>query len=162
MAPLAKWCNANYVEQRITKVVGDENRIILEDGSSIDYDVLVLNVGSKTRGTTGEQVVAGVWENSLTTRPLNDLLPKIVQKEDYLVSKGITPEVLICGAGAAGTELAFGFKHRWGKLYEKDIKVTLISHADTVLKGAHESTIKQVTRKLKEANIDVEYNCKVK
>jgi NADH dehydrogenase FAD-containing subunit len=162
MAPLAKWCHADYVEQRITKVVGNENRIVLEDGSSINYDVLVLNVGSKTRGTTGEHAVGGVWENSLTTRPINDLLPKIRNKEEDLQSKGITPEVLICGAGAAGTELAFGFKHRWNKVFEKEIKVTLIANADTVLKGAHESTVKQVTRKLNEANIHVEYNCKVK
>jgi hypothetical protein len=46
----------------------------------------------------------------LTTRPINDLINKIKQKELFLLEKNITPNMIICGAGAAGTELAFGFK----------------------------------------------------
>jgi len=52
LKPLAKWCNAEYVEKRVTKIIGNENRIALEDGSKIDYDLLVVNVGSRTRGST--------------------------------------------------------------------------------------------------------------
>ena len=50
----------------------------MEDGTFVDYDVLALNVGSKTRGA---QQTTGVWEHSLTTRPINDLIPKITLKE---------------------------------------------------------------------------------
>ena len=50
----------------------------LEDGSFVEYDILALNVGSKTRGTLD---VSGVYEHSLTTRPINELLPKIERKE---------------------------------------------------------------------------------
>ena len=60
------------------KVVGNENKIVMEDGSELAYDVLVLNVGSKTRGA---QEVEGVWEHSMTTRPINDLLP-MIQKQN--------------------------------------------------------------------------------
>lgn len=52
-----------------------------------------------------------------------------------------TPEVVVCGAGAAGTELAFAFKQRWGDLFKKDIKVTLVANDDTILKGVHESVL---------------------
>jgi NADH dehydrogenase FAD-containing subunit len=31
------------------------------------------------------------------------------------------PIVVICGAGAAGTELSFAFKKRWSDLYQTDI-----------------------------------------
>ena len=75
MAPLASWCNAEYVEKRVKKIHANENRLEMEDGSSISYDILALNVGSKTRDT---QNITGVWEHSLTTRPINELLPKIV------------------------------------------------------------------------------------
>ena len=78
LEPLAKWCRAEYVEKRVAKIVGKESKILLEDGSEIQYDVLVVNVGSKTRGT---EEVPGVLENSLTTRPINELLPKIELKE---------------------------------------------------------------------------------
>ena len=50
MAPLAAWCKADYIEKRVKKVVANENRVELEDGTSVEYDVLALNVGSKTRG----------------------------------------------------------------------------------------------------------------
>lgn len=81
--------------------------VILEDGAQVHYDVLVLNVGSKTRGA---REVKGVDEYSLTTRPINDLLNKIATKEQHLVTEDITPTIVVCGAGSAGTELSFGFK----------------------------------------------------
>lgn len=33
LKPLAKWCNAHYIEKRVTKIQGNENKIILADGS---------------------------------------------------------------------------------------------------------------------------------
>ena len=78
MAPLAQFCGAEYIEKRLIKVHADENRLQLEDDSFVDYDVLALNVGSRTSGAAD---VPGVWEHSLTTRPINDLIPKITRKE---------------------------------------------------------------------------------
>lgn len=114
LKPLAQWCNAEYIEQKVEKIIGDQNKIQLSDGTLLDFDVLIINVGSRTSGT---EQVPGVYEHSLSTRPINDMLGKIIAKENYLKEKGITPTVVICGAGAAGTELAFGFKHRWSKLF---------------------------------------------
>jgi selenide, water dikinase len=76
--PLATWCNADFVQQRVTKIEGASNKIILEDGSTLDYDFLAINIGSKTRDTNN---VPGVWEHALTTRPINNLMPKIEKKE---------------------------------------------------------------------------------
>ena len=50
MAPLAKWCKAEYVEKRLNKIHANENKLEFEDGTFLEYDVLALNVGSKTRG----------------------------------------------------------------------------------------------------------------
>ena len=69
--------------------------------------MLSINIGSKTKDTGN---IKGVWEHSLTTRPINDLLPKVINKENQLLEAGITPVVAICGAGAAGTELSYAFK----------------------------------------------------
>ena len=76
--------------------------------------MLAINVGSKTKDTLN---CKGVWEHGLTTRPINDLLPKIEKKEQELKEKGIVPTVVICGAGAAGTELSLAFKARWSKFF---------------------------------------------
>jgi hypothetical protein len=39
----------------------------------------------------------------------------------------VIPNVVVCGGGAAGLELSFGFKARWSKLFNQDINVTLIT-----------------------------------
>ena len=133
MVPLAKWCGAEYVQKRVKKVHANENRIEMEDGTFIDYDILALNVGSKTRGT---QETTGVWEHSMTTRPINELVPKVGSKEQQFLAQGVIPTVVVCGAGAAGTELAFAFKVRWAKVFNTEIQVTLVCAKDTVLYGA--------------------------
>lgn len=84
--------------------------MLFDDDSELEYDVLALNVGSRTRGA---ETVEGVWENSLTTRPINELLGKIQKKETELLSRSVVPRVVVCGGGAAGVELSFAFKKRW-------------------------------------------------
>jgi NADH dehydrogenase FAD-containing subunit len=111
---------------------------------------LIVNVGSRTAGTI---TIPGVWDNSLTTRPINDMLGKIVKRENELLASGVIPDVVVCGAGAAGIELAFGFKARWSKLFKQDIQVVVVSNKNDILQGTHESTKKQAYRKLAELNI---------
>ena len=147
MKPLAAWCKADYIEKEVTRVQGDQNRIHLEDGTTIDYDLLVLNVGSRSRGSHS---VPGIWDHSLATRPINHLLASIEKKEKWLLDNNVTPSVAVCGAGAAGTELAFGYKARWSKLFNKDIPVTLISNTSQILPGVHPSCLEHTLRKLKE------------
>lgn len=81
LKPLAAWCNAEFVEKRVARVSGDESKLYFDDGDTLDYDVLCLNVGSKTKDG---HLVPGVYEHSLSTRPINELLGKIEQKEEEL------------------------------------------------------------------------------
>ena len=46
----------------MAKIVADENKIILVDGSVVPYDVLALNVGSKTKGS---ETIKGVKDSIL-------------------------------------------------------------------------------------------------
>ena len=120
------------------RIIAAENKVEFEDGSTIEYDWLVLNVGSRTRGS---HTVDGIWEHSLTTRPINYLLHNLEVREKYLLENKITPSVVVCGSGAAGTELAFGYKKRWDRIFNADIKVKIVSNRPTVLEGVHPSTI---------------------
>lgn len=74
LEPLAKWCKAEFIDARVTRIEGNANKIHLSDGSTVDYDVLAINVGSKTKDTGN---IKGVWDHALTTRPINELLPKV-------------------------------------------------------------------------------------
>jgi NADH dehydrogenase FAD-containing subunit len=78
LEPLANWCKADYIEKRVNHIDAKSNTVIFEDGTNVKYDALGVNVGSRTRGANE---VKGVWDYSLTTRPINDLLGKIENKE---------------------------------------------------------------------------------
>jgi NADH dehydrogenase FAD-containing subunit len=114
LEPVAHWCRADYIEKRVHEIDAKNNRIVFEDGTDVKYDALGVNVGSRTRGAND---VKGVWDYSLTTRPINDLLGKIEAKENQLLREKIIPTIAVCGSGAAGIELSFAFKARWSKLF---------------------------------------------
>jgi NADH dehydrogenase FAD-containing subunit len=118
LEPLAYWCKADYIEKKVQMIDAQKNKLVLEDQSEVNYDALAVNVGSRTRGARD---VKGVEKHSLTTRPINDLLGKIERREQELIKDKVTPVLAVCGAGAAGIELSFAFKHRWSKLFGKDI-----------------------------------------
>jgi NADH dehydrogenase FAD-containing subunit len=152
LQPLSIWCNADYVEKRVKAIKGAENKLIFEDDSFLEYDILAVNVGSRTRGAMD---VKGVWENSLTTRPINELLGKIHRKETELIENKIVPRVVVVGAGAAGVELAFAFKARWSHAFNTDIKVSIIASDNEVLHLECDAVRNEVKRKLAEKSIEV-------
>ena len=121
------------------------------------YDYLAVNTGSRTMGTFS---CKGVWENALTTRPINYLLGKIENKEKELIEKGITPSVVVCGAGCAGVELSMTFKQRWSELFGKEIEVAILTDGPTVLWHEKQALVEQINRKLAEKNVVVHANCK--
>ena len=82
LKPLAEWCRAEYVEERVHAIKANDKTIHFESGGSTNYDLLAVNVGSRTRGTN---ITPGVKEHSLQTRPINDLLGKIELREAELV-----------------------------------------------------------------------------
>lgn len=153
LKPLAKWWNAEFIEQRVEKIIGDENRIELDNGESVEYDVLAINVGSKTKSTFD---TPGVLEHSLTTRPINDLLGKIENKEKELLDNNITPKLLVWGAGCAGVELSFGFKNRWKEVFGKDIDTTILSRETSVLPHEKDALRGRIEEKLEKQNIKIE------
>ena len=70
--------------------------------------------------------------------------------------------MVVCGGGAAGIEMAFGFKKRWSDLFKREIHVSIISNDATVLSGSDDSIRHEITQKFKEKNVDVYTNGKVK
>ena len=156
--PLAKWCNAEYIEKRVQRVVSKENKIIFEDQSTLEYDLAALNVGSRTRGAND---TPGVWDNSLTTRPINDLLGKIEKRERELIEAKATPEIVVCGGGAAGVELAFAFKRRWEDLLKKEIQVTIVTADNELIRGGDAFLRQEVIKTLNEKKVKVIYNAQV-
>ncbi len=121
-------------------------------------------MGSRTRDAND---IPGVWEYSLTTRPINELLGKIEAHEQKLLDKGVIPTLVVCGAGCAGIELSMSFKHRWMKVFKQedislDINVEIVTDQDKVLPNERDAVRSEIERKLKEKNITVHTGQKVR
>ena len=110
LEPLCKSRGVEFVEKAVQRVRSSENLLELVDGSELPYDALVLNIGSRTRGT---EDVQGVDEHTLKTRPINKFLGQLHELEEKALREGEARRVLVVGGGAAAVELAFGLQNRW-------------------------------------------------
>ena len=89
-----------------------------------------------------------------------NIIPKVVVCKNIFTYHLI--KYVLGGAGAAGVELAFGFKSRWSAVFGKEIEVTLVSAEETVLSRDNEAVRNLVIEKLKEKNIEILVNGEVK
>ncbi|MEV4288570.1 NAD(P)/FAD-dependent oxidoreductase [Nonomuraea bangladeshensis] len=102
----ARWPNVRARRAALSKVLPNERRVELEDGSSLEYDYLVLATGV----TTNWLGVPGARENALPIYSLNDAatLRRRLQHylEDTAAGRRASTDVVVVGAGATGVEVA--------------------------------------------------------
>ncbi|MGP3911029.1 NAD(P)/FAD-dependent oxidoreductase [Nonomuraea sp. 10N515B] len=102
----ARWPNVRARHAGLSKVLAEERRVELDDGSSLEYDYLVLATGV----TTNWLGVAGARENALPIYSLNDAanLRRRLQQclEDTATGRRESTHVVVVGAGATGVEVA--------------------------------------------------------
>ncbi|MEU8401115.1 NAD(P)/FAD-dependent oxidoreductase [Nonomuraea sp. NPDC048892] len=102
----AKWPNVRARRASLSKVLADERRVELDDGTTLDYDYLVLATGV----TTNWLNVAGAQENAHPIYSLNDAarLRRLMQHclEDTAAGRREGTHVVVVGAGATGVEMA--------------------------------------------------------
>ena len=67
LAPLAKWAGATFIQKRASYVEGAKHQIVFDDKTTMDYSVLSLNLGSKTKNFKADP-------SALRTRPINYLI----------------------------------------------------------------------------------------
>ncbi|MED7930274.1 NAD(P)/FAD-dependent oxidoreductase [Nonomuraea sp. LP-02] len=137
----AKWPNVRARRAALSKVLPNERRVELEDGSSLEYDYLVLATGV----TTNWLGVPGARENALPIYSLNDAatLRRRLQHylEDTAAGRRESTHVVVVGAGATGVEVAgtlAELRRRTLPLTHPEIRpdqtsVTLVERFDYVL-----------------------------
>lgn len=80
-------------------------RVMLRDGSTLDYDVVSLDIGATPRTTA----VPGAAEHTVGVKPVD----RLAERWEALVGRvGEAPRVVVVGGGAAGVELALAIRHR--------------------------------------------------
>ena len=143
--------STRFVQGRVTDVDADERSLTLEDGSTVDYDYLLVGVGSRTAFFG----IDGLEEHSLTLKSLQDALDihEAVTEAAREASRSDPAQIVVGGAGLSGIQsageiAAFRDKHR------APVDIHLVEGLDNVFPD-NDPVVQAKLRKLLEEN-DVE------
>lgn len=107
LAPLAAACGARFLRTRVTALAPDARQATLEDGTTLEYDLLSLDTGSTP--ATGQ--ARGVRAHALAVKPIPEFLAgwaRLLAR----IERGGVRRVAMVGGGAAGVEMLLAARHR--------------------------------------------------
>ena len=102
VAGLAAAFGVAFHPTEVTAIDRDRGRVTLLDGATLAYDVLSLNIGSRTADPSDLAAQPAVWP----VKPLSRLLDLRARLEAEIARTGVCPGVVVAGAGQAGLEAA--------------------------------------------------------
>ena len=168
LEPLARWAGVTYLNASVIDI--DPQRRTLSLGPSpytsadgalpdgvprtLHYDVVSFDIGSRTAGTD----TPGVAEFAVSTRPIHLLVRRIEERLRRL--RGRTVRVVVCGAGAAGIELALTVAARV-RGEGRDVAATLVNAHSEVLPGDAPMVRKAMARVLEDRGVAVAHGRRV-
>jgi NADH dehydrogenase len=159
--------NVNVRMARVTAVDPDARRITLVDGDVVDYDVLVIATGAVSH----DFAVPGVAEHALALKHLEDALALRVHVLSRFEEAAVDPslvaagalDIVVCGGGPTGVEMAGGLRELYTKVLAKDFpqlpvhesRITLVEMADRLLTPFTERSSARALRTLTRRGVDV-------
>ena len=141
LVKLARFAGARLIHQSVKSVDINSKVIYLNNKARVNYDVLSLNCGAAPDLSS----IPGAERYAVAVKPISLFLDKLPT-----VGK-ISGPVCIIGAGAAGTELALAFRHRYGP----SVDIHVIGRNERVLPTRSQSASQLLTKALTKSNINL-------
>jgi NADH dehydrogenase len=159
--------NVNVRMARVAAVDLDGRRITLVDGDVVAYDVLVVAAGAVSH----DFGVPGVAEHALPLKHLEDALALrvhvLTRFEEAAVDHSLVDtgalDIVVCGGGPTGVEMAGGLRELYTKVLAKDFahlpveasRITLVEMADRLLTPFTERSSARALRTLTRRGVHV-------
>jgi len=121
LAALAVQAGAQRIEERAVALHADAQRIVLQGGREIGYDLLSLDVGS-TAALAG---LAGT-EHGIALRPI-ERMQATLESLDEKARNGKLQTFAVVGAGAAGVEVLLALNHRLASIAPGGVRAILLA-----------------------------------
>ena len=144
--------STRFVQGRVTDIDADERSLTLEDGSTVDYDYLLVGVGSRTAFFG----IDGLEEHSLTLKSLQDVLDihEAVTEAAREASRSDPAQVVVGGAGLSGIQsageiAAFRDKHR------APVDIHLVEGLDNVFPNNDPVVQAKLRKLLQEKDVEI-------
>jgi selenide, water dikinase len=153
---LCQWAGVRFIRARALSLDARLNRLTLDDGSTLDYDWLSLDVGS----TPALDQVPGARDHAIAVKPVADFRHRWQQVLDQWPATGALPEVTIVGGGAGGTEIALAMATALSRRGLR-ARLTLIC-AGELLAGYPARLRQSLRRHLRDADIQLREHQRVR
>ncbi|MFN4245358.1 MAG: NAD(P)/FAD-dependent oxidoreductase [Brevinematia bacterium] len=147
-----KFKNFEFTKAKVENISFEEKIIYLDNGNTINYDQLILSLGVQPY----DLGIENVKENAIMFWDEKDL-NKYVQKLNYFISKGISPRILIIGAGPIGVEIASETYHFLNK-NKMGANILIIEAKERCLPTLDEKLSKSVEKYILNKGIKILYN----
>ncbi len=159
--------NVSVRMARVNDLDLSHRTVTLDDGAVLGYDVLVLATGA----VSADFGIPGVAEHTFPLKQLDDALALRAHLLDRferavadpaLVAAGAI-DVVVCGGGPTGVEMAGGLVELYTKVLAKDFpelpvasaRITLVELADRLLTPFHPESSRRALRALHRRGVDV-------
>jgi len=141
-----------FVQDTVTGVDTDERTVELEGGDDVDYDYLLVGLGSKT----AYYGIPGLDENSLTLKSLDDALEihEAVADAASEASRNDPAKVVIGGAGLSGIQSA-GEVAEYRDKHRAPIDIYLVEALDEIMPGQDPELQGTVKKHLLEKDVEI-------
>lgn len=160
-------CDFRFRQGTVKTCDFQSRHVVLEDGHTIQYDDLVIALGSEVNFFD----IPGLQSNAYTLRSLEDALT--LQKdleqliEELRQGKRERVKVVIGGAGPTGTELAgelanmFNSATRMKKIDRTKIHIFLIEAGETVMQQTHASVRERAQHRLEHLGVRLQLHTRI-
>jgi NADH dehydrogenase len=148
---LPEW--GEFRQDRVVGVDTDDQSVELEDGDAVDYDYLLLGIGSATAFFG----IDGLRENSLTLKGLADAreIHQSVKEAAADASVADPAQVLVGGAGLSGIQ-ASGEIAEYRDEHNAPIDVHLVEGLDEVFPNNPDEVQQAIRTRLEDIDINIE------
>ena len=144
--------STNFVEGHVENVDTDERTVELADDTAVDYDYLLVALGS----ATAFYGIEGLEEYSLTLKSLDDAreIHESVKSAAEEASRSEPAQVVVGGAGLSGIQCAgeiaeFRDKHR------APLDIKIVEGLDEIFPGQDPEVQGALRKRLQDADVDI-------
>ena len=155
---------------RVTNIDFENEKIITAENEIVEYDYLVLAAGTRTyfpktvEGLRNTDDIKKLHRALFFKQSFENQLFNKIQDEAKKCDK---THIAVVGAGLSGVEIAAEMAYNANKFLERgsfacdNLKISIISSADTILPGFDNKMIRMAHERLKSLNINVITNTKM-
>lgn len=120
IAALARAAGARFINGEVAAVDAACRKISLVDGSTLDYDVLSIAVGS----AIDTRALPGADAHAILVRPLEVFAARWLELKQRVEAHG-GARIVVVGAGAGGVEIALAARHAFAGA--RDVQLAMVS-----------------------------------